>query len=161
MREQRLKGKHGLWYAMTVFCGRRLLFKFNLISQLSSSSTKESTTMRAPPSAQRPPSLSPISESFHPSEFRHTTAMLIDLERPSIEEVGASMSAGPSQGSAQEDTPLEIPLHRQALRGESVEQPSPNGCTPSIVALRGSNKKPGVLCCDQQGQSEQEVAEQR
>jgi len=86
--------------------------------------------------------------------------MLVD--QLSAEVVGASTSVGPSQGSAWETTPSEMPAHRQALRCGPVECPSlPDERTSSIVALRGSNEKPGVLSCDQQRQSEQEAAEQR
>jgi len=84
------------------------------------------------------------------------------VERFPVEELGASTSAGPSQGFVQENTPSEIPVLCQVLQGDSVEHPPlPNEHTSSIVALQGSNKKLQVLRCDQQRQSEQEAAEQR
>ena len=84
------------------------------------------------------------------------------VDQLSVDEVDASTSVGPSQGIAQENTPSEMPAHLQALRGGSIEHPSlPNEHTSSMVSLRGSNEKPGVSCCDQQRQSEQEAAEQR
>ena len=84
------------------------------------------------------------------------------VEQQFIEESDASRSVGLSQGSAQENTPSEMPAHRQASRGDSIEHPPlPNEHTLSIVSLQGSNEKPGASRCDQQRQSEQEAAEQR
>jgi len=158
--KKRVKGKHRIRYATTSFCSCRISFKFNLTLQPSSFGTSKTSTTRPPSSAQHSPSLSPISEAFHPSESHHMATM--PVEQFPIEELGASTSVGPSQGFVQENTPSEIPALCQVLQGNSVEHPPlPNEHTSSIVALQGSNKKLQVSRCDQQRQSEQEAAEQQ
>lgn len=86
------------------------------------------------------------------------------IEQLSVDEleVDTSMSVGPSQAIAQENTPSEVPAHRQVLRGGSSKHPSlPDEHTSSMVSLWGSNENLGISCCNQQRQSEQEAAEQR